>query len=202
MTDTIDTSEYTEWTDEELADLGKRKQIPEDPVRYVILNETAQISKEKGHLMLVWEMAPLQDPDDVSTALDRYTTRNYLLLPKKNHKVPSHKPQDTTWKCIGHMRAIYGQEAFPYSPRFNRKTKEWEQNGESFEGGADAAAVEIDRIKRAGLDKVMEHFKNPGIAVGMTVVATTFYDESGYQKVKGIRNDLGDDETWADLSDF
>jgi hypothetical protein len=199
--------EDTTWSPEELEELGKRPQLPEDPIAYVILKETTQVSKPNakgpgGHFMIVWECAPLQDPDDITSVMDRYTLKNFTLLPKRNTKVPGHKPVDSTWKVIGAMRAIYGNDAFPYAPRFNRKTKEWEQNGEVLEGGADEAALKTDELKRTGLERAMEHYMNPGMANGKTFIANTSYSEEGYPRIKGIRNFLGDDETFADLSDF
>lgn len=195
------------WTPEELEELGKRKQLPDDPIRYVILNETTQISKPNaksvgGHYMLVWECAPLSDPDDVSSAMDRYTVKHFQLLPKRNVNVPGHKPLDSTWKCVGAMRAIYGDEEFPYAPRFNRNTKEWEQNGEVLEGGADEATLAADDLKKRGLGRIMEHYVTPGLGNGKTFIATTEYSEEGYPRLKGVRNFLGEDESFPDLSEF
>lgn len=195
--------EVADWTPEELAELGKRQRMPTtDPIRFVILDESAQVSKEKGHLMLVWDCAPLMDPDDVSSANDRYSTKNFLLLPKKNPKVAAHKPLDTTWRCVGAMRAIYGTDTIPYPPRFNKSSKEWEQNGEILDGGSDEAAVKNEEAKAAGLSKVMEHYRSPGLGKGRTFVANVEYNEEGFARIKGIRPDLGDDEQFADLSEL
>lgn len=197
----IDVPEVLEWSEEELAELGKRRRLPEDPIRFLVTGAESTISA-KGHFMLVHEAVPLLDPTDETTTLGRYSVKNWTILPKKNTKVPAHKPLDTAGKCIGLMRAFEGPETIPFPARRNKSTGDWEVDGEVLAGGGDEAAVHNEDQKRTAMNLILEYYKDPSRAVGKTFVANVWYSEEGFMRLRGIRHDLGEGEDFADLTDF